>query len=93
MHRGPGPPVAMNAEAMEDLKLKRLVQSRIRRAQSALDRASGLLETGSHVETIETTLVTAMSEVMEAEKLLQPLWQAPPPVHRREGSRKPRRPR
>jgi hypothetical protein len=68
---------------MQETRQRLLVQSRIRRAQSALDRASQLLDTGSHIETVETALVAAMSETMEAEKLIQPMWQSPEPVGRK----------
>jgi hypothetical protein len=59
---------------MEELERRRMIRSRIRRAQSALDRAATLLEARSHVETIENALIEAVSEAEEAEKLLQPLW-------------------
>lgn len=60
---------------MEEQDRRRMmIRSRIRRAQSALDRAATLLEAQSHVETIENALVEAVSEAEEAEKLLQPLW-------------------
>jgi hypothetical protein len=47
----------------------RRVRSRILRAHSALERAAVLARTNSHVETVETALVQAIAEVIEAEKM------------------------
>jgi hypothetical protein len=56
---------------MSNQERHRLVQSRIRRAQAALDRAATLLSADSHVETVENALIEAISEATEADKLMR----------------------
>jgi hypothetical protein len=51
----------------------RLVQSRIHRAQAALDRAADLVDVRSHaLEPVENALVEAIAETTGAEKLMRP---------------------
>jgi hypothetical protein len=59
--------------SMSNEERVRRVRSRIVRAHTALERAAVLVRTDSHVETVETALVQAISETAKAEKLVRPV--------------------